>query len=266
MALEPPGSAARAVLVTRPDGEAARDLCDKLRARGYAVAHQPLLELHALQEFSPQQRQHVRDLHRYQHVIFISANAVRFGMACLQDDWPQWPADVNWYAIGSATAALLATYGVCAVTPGSAMTSEGLLAVPELAQVDGHRVLIVKGQGGRGKLASELTARGATVETLACYRRALPDVSSDAFLRLLTDTAVGTILITSGEGLAFLAQLLSPQETSKLGLLNIVVPSVRVAKQARDAGFEQVITAENASDAAMLQSLDECQYSSGEHE
>ncbi|MGB1140905.1 MAG: uroporphyrinogen-III synthase [Halioglobus sp.] len=261
-----PGAVQDAVLVTRPEGEAARDLCDQLEALGYAVAHQPLLELTAIDELPAEQRQRVLDLDLYQHVIFISANAVRFGMEYLQDYWPQWPVGLNWYAIGSATAARLARYDVRAITPGSDMTSEGLLAVPELASVAGERVLIVKGEGGRDKLASVLTGRGAQVDTLACYRRARPAMSRETFLGTLRNQKVGTILVTSGEGLAFLAELLSPQETSKLGQLNIIVPSARVAQQARDAGFTRVVTAANASDAAMLHALDQCHHSSGESE
>lgn len=261
-----PGAVQDAVLVTRPEGEAARDLCNRLEALGYAVSHQPLLELTAIDELPADQRQRVLDLDLYQHVIFISANAVRFGMEHLQDYWPQWPVGLNWYAIGSATAALLAKYDVSAITPGNEMTSEGLLAVPELASVAGERVLIVKGEGGRDKLASVLTGRGAQVDTLACYRRARPAVSREGFLSTLREQKVGTILVTSGEGLAFLAELLSPQETSKLGQLNIIVPSARVAQQARDAGFTRVVTAANASDAAMLHALDQCHHSSGESE
>lgn len=261
-----PGAVQHAVLVTRPEGEAARDLCARLQALGYAVAHQPLLELTAISELPADQRQRAQDLDLYQHVIFISANAVRFGMAHLEGYWPQWPVGLNWYAIGSATAALLAQYDIRAITPGSDMTSEGLLAVPELANIAGDRVLIVKGEGGRGKLASVLTDRGARVDTLACYRRGRPAVSREAFLGTLRDKAVGTILVTSGEGLALLAELLSPQETSKLGQLNIIVPSARVAEQAREAGFSRVVTAENASDAAMLYTLDQCHHGSGERE
>lgn len=263
MATERPRADRPAVLVTRPAGEAADALCRSLRARGYAVEHQPLLELHPLDTLPPELRQRVIDLDQYRHVIFISANAVRFGMAHLQDYWPQWPVGVHWYAIGAATAALLATYGVEAITPGPEMTSEALLAVPQLAQVTGERVLIVKGEGGRDKLASELAARGARVETLACYRRRWPDLSRRDFLQRLERAGIGVVLVTSGEGLACLVQLLSPAETSKLGDMTIIVPSARVAQQALDAGFARVVTARNASDSAMLSALDQCHQSSG---
>ena len=37
---------------------------------------------------------------------------------------------------------------------------------------------------------------------------------------------------------------------------DVVVPSERVARLARDAGFDQVVTAENATDTAMLRALE----------
>ena len=113
-------------------------------------------------------------LDQYQHVIFISSNAVHFGMALIEDHWPQLPLGLTWYAIGGATAAKLEHFGIEAITPGSVMTSEGLLALSLLQNVRDQRVLIVKGQGGRDTLAQELTRRGALVEELPCYCRCLP--------------------------------------------------------------------------------------------
>ena len=71
-------------------------------------------------------------------------------------------------------------------------------------------------------------------------------------------------MISSGEGLENLRVLLSPAETTNFKHLCMIVPSLRVARMAREAGFDQVVTAENASDAAMLCALEEWQASSGE--
>jgi uroporphyrinogen-III synthase len=63
-------------------------------------------------------------------------------------------------------------------------------------------------------------------------------------------------MISSGEGLANMQALLSPQETSKFRDIHLIVPSPRVAEMARAAGFERVIVAENASDKAMVSALE----------
>ncbi len=244
------------VLVTRPAGGSSDALCAALEDAGYEAYSQPLLQLDAIDELSGAQRSLLLDLDLYQHVIFISSNAVRFGMDRIDEYWPQIPVGISWYAIGDATAALLAGFGIEAVTPEGDMTSEGLLALPALLDVRDERVLIVKGEGGRETLKNELAARGARVDELACYRRSVPEVPAGALARKVSAWDIDVILISSGEGLANLGLLLTPAETSKLKPMALVVPSERVARLARDAGFDQVVTAENATDTAMLRALE----------
>ncbi|MEH6634296.1 MAG: uroporphyrinogen-III synthase [Halioglobus sp.] len=251
------------VLVTRPAGQGA-SLCSALETAGYTVHAQPLLELHALPELSPLQRQLVLGLDLYQHVIFISGNAVRFGMDCIEGYWPQLPVGLTWYAIGDSTARLLLDRGIVAVTPGATMTSEGLLAVPQLQAVADQRVLIIKGEGGRATLQKELERRGAQVDQLACYRRSCPELPAGELAAKIALWRVDVVMISSGEGLANMEGLLRPAETTKFRHIGLIVPSERVARQAREAGFEQVVTAGNASDAAMFDALEEWQPSSGE--
>ncbi|NND44107.1 MAG: uroporphyrinogen-III synthase [Xanthomonadales bacterium] len=251
-----PAPARGRVLVTRPAGGSSDALCAAVERAGFEAFRQPLLQVDAMPELSGAQRSLLLDLDLYQHVIFISSNAVRFGMDRIEEYWPQIPVGISWYAIGDATAALLASFGIEAVTPGAAMTSEGLLALPGLLDVLDERVLIVKGEGGRETLRNELAGRGARVDELACYRRSLPEMSAGALAEKLIAWGIDVILVSSGEGLANLQLLLTPTETSKLKPMALVVPSERVARLARGAGFDQVVTAENASDTAMVHALE----------
>lgn len=251
------------VLVTRPAGQADA-LCAAVEAAGYTVHSQPLLELQALPALPPSQRQLLLDLDHYQHVIFISGNAVHFGMACIEDYWPQVPVGLTWYAIGDATAALLQGRGIEAVTPAGPMTSEGLLAAPQLQIVVDQRILIIKGEGGRATLRQELLRRGAKVDELACYRRVCPVLPAGELVARLYEWRIGLVMISSGEGLANLQALLRWPETTKFRDICVIVPSQRIARLAQKAGFEQVVTAENASDVAMLLALEELNPCSGE--
>lgn len=254
----------RAVLVTRPVGAANDHLCGSLAAAGYRPHSQPLLELRALTPLPTRQRSLVQSLDNYEHVIFISTNAVAFGMLAIEDYWPQLPVGLSWYAIGDATAALLAEYGIKAIKPASLMTSEGLLDSPQLQDIAGQRVLIVKGEGGRQVLAGELRGRGAVVDELACYQRHCPAVAPGRLAAQLEDENIAAVLLSSGEGLANMQKLLSPAENTKFTGLCLVVPSGRVAKLAQEAGFQKIVIAENASDAAMLRALENWQLGPGE--
>jgi uroporphyrinogen-III synthase len=235
-------------------------------AAGYHVHWQPLLELSACAQLSPAQRQMLLDMDHFQHVIFISANAVRFGMALVDDYWPQLPLGINWYAVGAATAERLLQFQIHAITPGSNMSSEGLLALPYLRNVEGQRVLIIKGEGGRDALRTELSQRGALVDELACYRRRVPDVPEGVLAQQIAQWDIDVIMLSSGESLANLLLLLSPAETTKFKPVGLVVPSERVADMARQAGFEHIVTAANASDTAMLRALQEWRSRTGDQE
>jgi len=244
-----------AVLVTRPSGQAAA-LCDALRDSGYKACEQPLLELLTLPELSPDAQASIENIDKYQHIIFISGNAVRFGMEQIRARWPQIPGEAQVYAIGESTAAMLHEYGVEAICAGPAMTSESLLSLPQLQAVDRQKILIVKGLGGRTALREVLSERGAAVDDLVCYQRQCPVLAPGELAAKLSNWKIELLLISSGEGLCNLLTLLSPAETINLCTVPVIVPSRRVARMAGDAGFTTVHTAENASNAAMLKMVE----------
>lgn len=257
-------SPAPVVLITRPVGAASERLRDALEAAGYTVHSQPMLRLQAYSALPAAARAMLRALDQYHHIIFVSANAVQFGLEFMAEHWPQWPSGPRWYAVGGATAALLAEHDISALAPGQNMTAEGLLGLPQLSAVRAQRVLIVKGEGGRDTLRVELTRRGAQVDELACYRRLPVQLPPAALATALARWQVQVVLISSGEGMANLVELLSPAETNTLDSLCIIVPSQRVADMARAMGCKNIITAENASDAAMLRALEAHQPCPGE--
>ena len=200
-------------------------------------------------------RQCLLHLDGFGHVIFISANAVRFGLDWIDDYWPQLPAGLHWYAIGERTAAMLTARGLAPLTPGDNMTSEGLLALPSLQSVQGDRVLIVRGVGGRETLRQALEARGAHVDSLVCYQRRPVSLIPGALAADLEREAVELVLLSSGEGLAHFTALLPPGETTKLQELTVVVPSQRVAESAHALGWQRVQVADNATDDAMIEAV-----------
>lgn len=245
------------VLVTRPAGQAGK-LCAGLSAAGYRPLHQPLLAVSPVALDAAQQAM-AGALESYAHCLFISSNAAKYGLECLLAGRSAWPGRVQCYAVGDSTADVLRAAGIAVHTPGREMTSEGLLTLPSLQSVAGERVLIVKGEGGRTALREALAGRGAQVDELRCYRRSPPDVAPDALQQLLDAEQVACILISSGEALDNLRVILEPADTAQSIHRHcaLVVPSARVAAQARAAGWQDVTVAANASDDAMLAALQE---------
>ena len=146
--------AAETILVTRPLGQG-ETLCQALQRAGFRACQLPLLQLEALPELSAAARRSVQGLAQYRRVIVVSGNAVHHGMPWIERYWPRLPPGPAWYAVGEATARALRAHGIQARTPGIDMTSEGLLALPELQAVSGERLLIIKGEGGRGALRAD---------------------------------------------------------------------------------------------------------------
>lgn len=249
------------VLVTRPAHQATPQI-NGLSALGAIPVVLPLLEIRPFS--SPAVEFHhakgrILDLDLYQHVIFISANAARFGAELIDDYWPQLPIKVNWLAIGRKTAAVLTDYGIDADSNPLGYDSEALLESPTLQQVRGQRVLIVRGQGGREKLAETLRERGAQVDYADLYQRVCPVYSDSDIEQTLHQQRPDVLLVTSGEGLENLL-LLAPGSRQQFALTNLlncplIVPSERIAQQARLAGFTRITTAAGADDQAMINAL-----------
>jgi len=239
------------VLVTRPEGQGAV-LIEGLRAAGCRPVHLPLLAIEAIDPLPGVMRQRLLDLDRYDHVLFISANAARIGLASFEDFWPQLPAGQRYWAVGESTAAVLEGAGLRVERPQRDMTSEGLLALAGLQAVSGQRCLIVRGEGGREYLARTLEERGAAVDALVCYRRRPVVYDARDLDRRLGEEPLDVVLISSAEGLEALSGLLRGREHLNLPVATVFAPSDRVAAVARELGWERVRTVANASDREML--------------
>ena len=232
------------IVLTRPEGEN-----ESLRRRlsAFDVLVLPLIELLAL-PLDEEVKKKAMDLDLFDEIVFVSRNAVRFGMPCLEPYWPQWPLKLKWLAVGGGTAEALASRNITAEFPDSA-GSEGLLRLPTLQEVGGHRILISRGRGGRELLAAELAGRGALVEYLETYERR--PVMQPGLEEL---PAGSTLVVTSAEILETAVSQLGGRQQG----MKVVVPSERIATLARDSGFALVVNADGASGQALYDGVQTC--------
>jgi len=248
--------AGRCIWYTRPqdvDGELPR----RCRALGATVWWAPALAIAPLPATHPALIAARTTLQQqFEHVVFISTNAVRYGLPLLRARWPDWPAGSACYAIGAATARQLSEHGIAARQPlGGAADSEALLQLPPLQHVAGQGVLIVRGLGGRQALAQALSARGARVACIEAYeRRAVPEHRIEANRRLAAKT-FDFITASSGETVENIVNLIDDSVRRQLLAAAIVVPGERVGARARELGFTRVVLALNAGDEAMTEAI-----------
>lgn len=165
-------------------------------------------------------------------------------------------AGQRWFALGKGSADALRRCGVERVLlPESGSDSEALLAHADFGHVGGERIGLITAPGGRGLLAEQLRARGATVVVAEVYRRQ-PQPIAPARLRALDALPEKTaLLITSSEAFSLLWQELEGPSRTRLLARPCVVSSERLAAQARALGFSLVLRAADARPASLLAAL-----------
>ncbi|MGF6634356.1 fused uroporphyrinogen-III synthase HemD/membrane protein HemX [Paraburkholderia sp. MM6662-R1] len=271
MAAVSPEKAPFTVVITRPAGQSS-ELVEQLEAAGLASLDFPLIDIAPVIDDAPLCAA-LASLERYALVVFVSPNAVDHAFARHNDIWPHaLPIGV----VGPGSVHALARHGVSApehrvISPAAgaddestSFDSESLFAALEAqlgaAGLEGKRVLIVRGDGGREWLSERLREAGAEVDAVAAYRRIVPEPSIGAWARV-HELLAGTPhawLLTSSEGVRNLHELahehLTAGEIEQLKHAPLVTPHPRIAQTARALGFDR-ITVSGAGDERIVRAL-----------
>jgi uroporphyrinogen-III synthase len=241
------------VLVTRPEHQAGH-LCQLIEAEGGAAVRYPALVIKPRPDRAAV-RAAIGPADRYDLVVFVSANAVRYGADILDQR-----RDVPVAAIGQATAAALNAAGNrVSLMPEEGADSESLLAMPQLAHMSGQRVLIVRGNGGRDLLQEVMTARGAQVQHAEVYIRetAYPSMERKAEVeKLWRQGGISVYSATSVALLEALIGIVTPRCRELMHSTALVTGSRRVAEAAVRLGLgSPLVLADSPEDAALVGAL-----------
>lgn len=236
---------APSVLIIRPQ----RDndpLVAQLAATGYRVFQYPVITICPMDPEQLSARARIENFGGYHKAIFVSRQAALLGLDWLGRYWPQLPEGVEYFCVGDSTAQPLRERGLAVTVPEQGASSEALLALPQLQQVAGQRVLIVRGEGGRTLLSETLMARGAHVDYCDLYRRVIDAQHAQRLQHLLASEAVLLVVIHSVDLLSALVALVGDSASSLLARHVVLTPSERVAQQVREAGQGTVLVAGSA--------------------
>jgi uroporphyrinogen-III synthase len=237
------------IVITRPARQAA-GLAREITALGGRPLIFPAIVILPPADRTALERAHA-NLAQYDFAIFVSANAVEYGVG----DLASWPPHLVALAPGPGTAAALAAIGIANVrVPTTTMDSEGLLALAELADIRAKRVVIFRGGGGRELLRDSLIARGARVDVVECYRRAEPDRRVDGLLEAWREARIDAVTLTSSEGLDNLWAILGDEGRKRLCETPTFVPHPRIAERAQSLGLARVVVTPPA-DSGLIASL-----------
>ncbi|TVO76903.1 uroporphyrinogen-III synthase [Sedimenticola selenatireducens] len=242
------------VLVTRATHQAAT-LCRLIAAKDGLPLRFPTVEILDPPDPGAVTRQ-LEQFSRYDIAIFISPNAVLWGLKWAPDQ--ELPEGVALAAVGKRTAQTLAESGYPVdVVPEESFDSEGLLETPELRDVQGKRILILRGNGGRELLGEELSKRGAVVDHVEVYQRACPTLEPDNLIYRWADD-VDVVTVTSNILLDNLFTLLGVEGRPLLLQTPMVVVSDRMRQHARELGCSQIILAPGADEQDLIKAI--CQW------
>lgn len=220
------------VLVTRPVNQAAPIATAIEKAGGTAVLF-PVMDI--IGRPAGDILYDASELPAADIAIFVSRNAVRYGIDAVGEA-------TRIAAIGPATKKAIETAGLSvAIRPDRGYDSEHLLAAPELKDVSGLNVRILRGNGGRELLADTLRERGARVDYLEVYRRephAFTESELDDLSARWDAGAIQCAIAMSVESFEYLLAALPYGCRQTLSGISLVTPSERVIQTALDAAPE----------------------------
>jgi len=245
----------RGVLVTRPR-EHAQGLAALIESGGGSALVFPAIEIEDLPDLRPILAL-IDRLDDFDLAIFISPSAVHKALNLVRSrrGARPWPPRLRVAAVGRGSRRELERQGIGGVVaPQAHADSESLLALPELTDVGGRRIVIFRGDGGRELLGDTLAARGAAVEYAECYRRARPRADSAPLLATWARGGVDAVTVSSAQGLANLFDMLGKLGQQWLRTTPLFVPHPRVAEAAARLGVGKVIVG-GPSDAEVLEAL-----------
>jgi len=193
-------------------------------------------------------------------LIFVSPNAVDNALPFLPAHGL--PANPTNAAIGPATAKAMEAVGLSVdITPRGIANSEGLLAEPEMQDIEGKQVIIVRGEGGRSLLGDTLRERGAHVAYAEVYSRTVPATPAGRFMQLCDDPGLDVAIATSNSALENLFKLAGDDGRELLLKLPLLVVGERAVALAKSLGFHNdIIVSKGAGSKAMISAIDEWKH------
>lgn len=246
----------RHIVVTRPAGQATH-LAEALVAEGAVPVLFPVLAIAPLSN-TGELVERIIALDQYQLAVFVSPNAVTLGLREVLTR-RAWPPHLRVATVGHSSEAALQAHDLGGqekqvLCPQGRFDSEALLELPELQDMQGQRVIIFRGDGGRELLSDTLRQRGATVDYACCYTRHCPTQSPDPLLRLWQAGQLDAITVTSSEGLHNLVAMVGQLGQAWLRKTPLFVPHARIAAAADACGIHEVVLT-GPADAGLLAGL-----------
>ena len=241
------------IVITRPSHQTSEIKSLVNEHQGHPIEF-PLLEIQSKSQNETFQHT-VLKLEDYDWAIFISSNAVQFGMPAVKNAFHTLPESIKFAAIGPSTQKALKLFDVQDVLiPEENFDSEGLLATSEMNDIQNKKIVIFRGEGGRETLAETLRARGAEVTYAECYGRTFPQTNLDLLKAFSEKIHISAILITSSEACKEFVRLSRQKNMDFLKDILFIVNHPRMVNVLERESF-MTFSSDEPSDQSMMKKL-----------
>jgi uroporphyrinogen-III synthase len=211
-----------ALISTRPQ-KTNLQLSDELKKSEINLLSFPLTEIHPLNNYQIFDGV-IKNIKTYQHIIFISTNAVHFFLERVKKLSLQIPKNLIFSSIGPTTKLLLQKkLSVDVHFPIKTFDSEHLLKEKIYNNVEGQKILIIRGEGGRETLKNALEEKGGIVNYGECYVRKYVDIDLIQLKNDLVNYHHQFILFSSTNSAKHFIDQLHNIETDWLQNIKIIV-------------------------------------------
>lgn len=230
------------VLITRSQ-EQASYFSELLIEQGAEPVECATIEVIPPEDWAPLDRA-IRDLKKYQWLIFTSVNGVRFFLERLRALGHDLRIlkGIRLCAIGPATAAELQRVGITPDFMPAEYRAEAIVKGLCQKKLKGSRILIPRAKVAREVLPRELTRLGAEVDVVPVYQAVRPDHDLERVRMLLHDGKIDVATFTSSSTVKNFVDMLGHKEVPSL-LKNVVVACIGpiTAKTAKACGIQPKI-------------------------
>lgn len=234
------------VLITRPLLQA-KSLKSLLENDGHKALLFPALIINKLKVDA--------EIINYDALIFISKNSVEYSIEQIKFIQNRMP---KIFAVGPSTAKKLIDCGIeVDCYPDKNPSSEELLSMPMVSDMEYKKILIVRGRGGRETLKEGLTIKHNYVDYLEVYERKeseVTDLHIESINQLLNNQN-GVLTITSEESLLAMLSIVKKIDNKyldKIVSMPLITLSERISFFAKYVGFIHTYVANKTNNDGLV--------------
>tara|TARA_B100000795_G_scaffold108551_1_gene80149 strand:- start:41 stop:808 length:768 start_codon:yes stop_codon:yes gene_type:complete len=239
------------VLISTRPYEKNMVLLKELKGTNISLLNYPLTKIEPLKDYAKFDSL-LNNLKNYQHIIFISTNAVHFFVERFKSLVIKLPDHIIFSSIGPTTQkALENEFNINVYCPEKTYDSKHLIKNKIFNNIQNKKVLIIRGEGGREVLKDMLEKKGSEVHYGECYIRNYVPINLNKLQNEAKSYNSIFLIISSYESAKYFLTQNNAHNWDWLQSVNIIVNHSRI-KDALSLISKNIVVTNNLSKDSLL--------------